>query len=160
MKKREAILVSGLLLALFLLTACKTTEQELDEPQPLVEMDELAELEKSNIVIKLEHPEQVSKDEEFSVKVSITNQNKFPVTLSSISFPFSDFKFDDGFETNPNVDIQVNETKALEQNVIRNMEANLGSGLISSLMQFDLRVNDPKGSRDLSKREDFIIEFI
>ena len=160
MKKREIALISSLLLALFLLTACKTTEQKLAEPQPSVEMDELAELEKSNIAIKLEHPEQVPKDGEFSVMITVTNNLDFPVTLSLITLPFSDFKFDDGFETNPNVNVAQQETRVLEYMVKRNMEADLGSGLINSLMQFDLRINDPAGSRDVSKREEFIIEFI
>ena len=147
MKKREIVFVLSLL-ALFLLTACKSTEQEATEKQ--VALDE------SKIVIKLEHPEEVSSDEEFSVKISITNSFDVPATLSSVTFPFSDFKFNGDFVIYPNAIISPQETNIMEYNVKRNMEANLGSELISSLMQFDFKI---EGS-DLSKNEDFVLEFI
>jgi len=155
MKKRELFFIFGLLIALFLLTACNTTEQELDEPQPLVEPEML------KVDFSLEHPAQVSLDEVFDVKVTVTNNLDFPVTLSSITFPFSDFKFvDEGFATNPDVNIAQQEVKVLEYKIQKNLEDDLGDGKMVSLMQFDLEVDDPAGSRDVSKREDFVIEFI
>lgn len=155
MKKRKIAIILGLLGVLFLLAACGKTQTKELVSQPS------AEPEKSKIVFRLDYPEQVSSDEEFSVKIFITNEFAFPVTLSSITFPFSDFKFDGrDFVTNPNADILMNETKVLEYMIQKNMEDNLGSGKISSLMQFDIKINDPAGSRELSKREDFVLEFI
>ena len=157
-KKREIVLISGLV-ALLLLVACGKTQAE----EPEAQLPELAPqpLDESNIVIGLENPETISSDEEFSVKISLTNKFEVPVALSSIRFPFSDFKFDGkDFATNPNADIPASETKVLEYMVQKNLEDNLGNGKMSSLMQFDLKVNDPSGVMDLSKREKFVIEFI
>lgn len=150
------MIVFILLIALFLLTACNTQKKELNVPADDFYL--------SNVLFELEYPEEVSPDEEFSIKIyiEITNES-FSAALSSITFPFSDFQFIDEdeklFVVYPNVNILPQEKKVLEYNVKRNMEANLGSGY--SLIQFNVHIEDPKyGSRDLRKSESFVLEFI
>ena len=140
-----------------LLTACNTQEKEINVPTDDFYL--------TNVMFRLEYPEEILPDEEFSVKVYVSRTNEtFSAALSSITFPFSDFKFADGkesFVVYPNINILHEETKVLEYKIKRNMEANLGSGMISSLMQFELHIEDPEyGSRDLIIREDFVLEFI
>ena len=157
---RMIALILGLVV-LFLLVACGKGQTEESEPQTSEAVPELSVADESKIAIELDHPESISSDEEFSVKITMTNEFGFPVTLSSIRFPFSDFKFDGkGFVTNPDVNMQPQEAKVLEYSIKRNMEANLGSGLISSLIEFNLKIKDPEGVIDFSKREDFVLEFI
>ena len=142
------IALLGLVIFLFLLVSCGPTE------------DELIEIEKTKIFISLDYPDEISSDHGFMVKATISNDLEFPITLSSMSFPFSDFKFNQDVEISTNVEISAGATRSVEYNVERNMEAFFGSGLVSSMIQFDVRVNDPKGVRDFSKREELVIDVI
>ena len=142
------IALLGLVIFLFLLVSCGPTE------------DELIEIEKTKIFISLDYPDEISSDHGFMVKATINNDLELPITLSSMSFPFSDFKFNQDVEISTNVEIPAGATRSVEYNVERNMEAFFGSGLVSSMIQFDVRVNDPKGVRDFSKREELVIDVI
>ena len=142
------IALLGLVIFLFLLVSCGPAE------------DELIEIEKTKIFISLDYPDEISSDQGFMVKATISNDLEFPITLSSMSFPFSDFKFNQDVEISTNVEIPAGATRSVEYNVERNMEAFFGSGLVSSMIQFDVRVNDPKGVRDFSKREELVIDVI
>lgn len=142
------IALLGLVIFLFLLVSCGPTE------------DELIEIEKIKIFISLDYPDEISSDQGFRVKATISNELEFPITLSSMSFPFADFKFNQDVEISTNVEIPAGGTRSVEYNVERNMEAFFGSGLVSSMIQFDIRVNDPKGVRDFSKREELVIDVI
>ena len=142
------ITLLGLVIFLFLLVSCGPTE------------DELIEIEKTKIFISLDYPDEISSDHGFMVKATINNDLELPITLSSMSFPFSDFKFNQDVEISTNVEISAGATRSVEYNVERNMEAFFGSGLVSSMIQFDVRVNDPKGVRDFSKREELVIDII
>jgi len=142
------IALLGLVVSLFLLASCGPTE------------DELIEIEKTKIFISLDYPDEISSDQGFRVKATISNDLTLPITLSSMSFPFADFKFNQDVEISTNVEIPAGATRSVEYNVERNMEAFFGSGLVSSMIQFDVRVNDPKGVRDFSKREELVIDVI
>jgi len=142
------IALLGLVVSLFLLASCGPTE------------DELIEIEKTKIFISLDYPDEISSDQGFRVKATISNDLTLPITLSSMSFPFADFKFNQDVEISTNVEIPAGGTRSVEYNVERNMEAFFGSGLVSSMIQFDIRVNDPKGVRDFSKREELVIDVI
>lgn len=157
------IALLGLAVSLFLLASCGPTEEELIES------------EKTKIFISLGYPKEISEGDEFDVKISISNELKFPITLSSMGFPFLDFKFSsdagcgegsvrvendcyaaENSIDSLSVDIGPMETRVFEFDITGD---NLfGGGIISSMMKFDLRVNDPKGSRDFSKGEDIIVE--
>ena len=142
-------------MVLFLLTACNIQEEELNKSSDDFYL--------SNIFFELEYPEEVALNEEFSVKVYMTNNLMFPVTLSSVSLPFSDFKFageKDEFVIYPNAEVLAEETKVFEYKMKRNMES-FGSGIISSLLQFELSIEDPEyGSKDLRRNENFVLTFI
>ena len=140
------IALLGLVIFLVLLVSCGPAE------------DELIEIEKTKIFISLDYPDEISSDQGFRFKATISNELEFPITLSSMSFPFADFKFNQDVEISTNVDIPAGATRSVEYNVERNMEAFFGSGLVSSMIQFDVRVNDPKGARDFSKREELVID--
>lgn len=142
------IVLLGLAVSLFLLAACGPTEEEL------------AEIEKTKIFISLDYPDEISLDQGFRVKATITNDLTLPITLSSMSFPFADFKFGQDVEISTNIEIPAGATRAVEYNAERNMEASLGSGLVSSMIQFEIRVNDPKGIRAFDKREELVIDTI
>lgn len=149
--RKIAFVISILVMAL-LLNACRPTEEKLEN------------FYKSRISFGLEHPQQVTSAEEFSIKVYAANNLTFPVTLSSMAFSFSDFYFVDEkgeklFAVNPNSVILPNSSNTFEYKAKKNMEADLGSGVITSLMQFDLQINDPKyGAKDLRMTEDFVLE--
>lgn len=116
----------------------------------------------SQVSFRLEYPEEVSQDEEITVKIFVdrTDETTFPMTLDFIRFPFSDFQFiEDGNLATDNIDVDVLllETEVLEYNVKRN-ENSFGSGVISGVMEFGLHIEDPEyGSRDLIKGEDFLV---
>lgn len=151
-----SLLIIGLsLLAALLLAACsKPTEKEL------------IDLYQSNIIIKEYHRGEVGSDEEFLVQFNIKNNLEFPISIDSIEFPFSDFMFFDErnerfFVIYPKIEVKFNEIEILEYKVKRNMAANLGSGIISSSIRFNLNIADPKyGSMDLVRNTDFVLEFI
>lgn len=155
MQYKKRGMLALLIVVLFLFTACsKPTEKEL------------IDLYHSNIVINMYHREEIESDEEFLVQLYITNNLKFPISIDSIEFPFSDFKFFDErnekfFVIYPKREVKFNETEILEYKVKRNMEANLGRGIISSSIRFNLNIEDPKyGRMNLARNEDFVLEFI
>lgn len=150
LKRGKILTVLGLLL----LAACSApTGKELDG------------FYKSNIFTSLQYEEEVGEEEEFTVRFDITNNLEFPITLSSIYFPFSDFNFidkegRDSVEFYPITSLMPAETNVFEYTVKKNMEDNLGSGVIISLIGLKFVVEDPKyGTMEIIKKQDFILEF-
>ena len=162
------IVLLGQIIALFLLVSCVPTEEELREKM---------EMEKSKIFVVLNYPDKISPDQVFKLKISLTNELEFPVTMYTMGFPFLDFKFSEdasctegsvrvendcyAAENSINLlslDIEPMEKKVFEFDIVSD---NLfGGGVISSLIRFDLKVNDPKGIRDLRKGQDIIVDLI
>ena len=157
---RKAHLIAILLMALVLINACKILKQNKISEQ------ELQDFYQSHISFKLEHPQQLKSDEELSIKFYVTNGLEFPVTLSSITFPFADFQFvnekdERAFAVSTSYSIAANAASAVEYKAKKNMEADLGRGFISSLIQFNFQINDPKyGNRTLRRNENFVLTFI
>ncbi len=148
--KRGKILI---VLVFILLAACKLTEEELKESY------------KSSILIKLEAPEEIASDEEFNIRFEVTNNLAFPITLSSLDFQFSDLEFlTEGTASSriyPDASILPEETRVFEQRAVRNSEASLGSGIITSLVGLNLGVEDPKyGYKEIAIRKDFAFEVV
>ena len=153
------IVLLGQIIALFLLVSCVPTEEELREKM---------EMEKSKIFVVLNYPDKISPDQVFKLKISLTNELEFPVTMYTMGFPFLDFKFsEDASCTEGSVRVE-NDCYAAENSInllsldIKPMESDnlFGGGVISSLIRFDLKVNDPKGIRDLRKGQDIIVDLI
>ena len=162
------IVLLGFIIALFLLVSCVPTEEELREKM---------EMEKSKIFVVLNYPDKISPDQVFKLEISLTNELEFPVTMYTLGFPFLDFKFSEdasctegsvrvendcyAAENSINLlslDIEPMEKKVFEFDIVSD---NLfGGGVISSLIRFDLKVNDPKGIRDLRKGQDIIVDLI
>ena len=162
------IVLLGQIIALFLLVSCVPTEEELREKM---------EMEKSKIFVVLNYPDKISPDQVFKLEISLTNELEFPVTMYTLGFPFLDFKFsEDASCTEGHVMVE-NDCYAAENSIyllsldIKPMEKKVfefdivsdnlfGGGVISSLIRFDLKVNDPKGIRDLRKGQDIIVDLI